>query len=206
MFRIQLTESFQANLFSLGASNQTITVSSFNLICIINSHSQQTEEMGLGQLDIWHPHSKVIVSKILIWFWWKGRLGSWLIIILFLTDLKMGYLLWSTKRWLGSREGLVWCWHKLKVLPSHVHWLTFSTVPWLLHSFTAGAAYIMQELSLTPHLSPSSPQLCFVCPALSLAPHNNTLTKNQETDSDSLLCCFPSLMKSLSFSFPSAHH
>ena len=66
MFRIQLTESFQANLFSLGASNQTITVSSFNLICIINSHSQQTEEMGLGQLDIWHPHSKIIVSKILI--------------------------------------------------------------------------------------------------------------------------------------------
>ena len=44
MFRIQLTESFQANLFSLGASNQTITVSSFNLICIINSHSQQTED------------------------------------------------------------------------------------------------------------------------------------------------------------------
>ena len=82
MFRIQLTESFQANLFSLGASNQTITVSSFNLICIINSHSQQTEEMGLGQLDIWHPHSKIIISKILIWFWWKGRLGTWLIISL----------------------------------------------------------------------------------------------------------------------------
>ena len=77
MFRIQLTESFQANLFSLSASNQTITVSSFNLICIINSHSQQTEEMGLGQLDIWHhPHSKIIISEILIWFWWKGRLGT----------------------------------------------------------------------------------------------------------------------------------
>ena len=93
MFRIQLTESFQANLFSLGASNQTITVSSFNLICIINSHSQQTEEMGLGRLvnliyGILTP--KLIISKILIWFWWKSRLGSWLIIILFLTDLKMG--------------------------------------------------------------------------------------------------------------------
>ena len=107
MFRIQLTESFQANLFSLSASNQTITVSSFNLICIINSHSQQTEEMGLGRLvnliyGILTP--KLIISKILIWFWWKRRLGSWLIN---LTDPKMGYLLWSTKRWQGSREGLV---------------------------------------------------------------------------------------------------
>ena len=90
MFRIQLTESFQANLFSLGASNQTITVSSFNLICIINSHSQQTaEEMGLGQLDIWHPHSKNYYIKNINLILMKGQAGL-LIIILFLTDLKMG--------------------------------------------------------------------------------------------------------------------
>ena len=104
MFRIQLTESFQANLFSLGASNQTITVSSFNLICIINSHSQQTEEMGLGQLDIWHPNSKNYYIKNINLILMKGQAG---LLTNYhsspLTDLKMGYLLWSTKRWRGSR-------------------------------------------------------------------------------------------------------
>ena len=76
MFRIQLTESFQANLFSLGASNQTITVSSFNLICIINSHSQQTEEMGLGQFDIWHPHSKNYYIKNINLILMKGQASN----------------------------------------------------------------------------------------------------------------------------------